>query len=87
MSRMHKTLVFLLACLACHTAAMDEIKPQHGGSLESVDILPNGTVKTYETYEAVHLSEAATKALPDDKELESLLHWAISKSQTSLLSV
>ena len=46
-------------------------------SVESVSVLPNGTVLVQSSYEAVDLNEAASQALPEGQ-LNDLLHWAIS---------
>lgn len=66
-----------LAILSSFSHSIDEVKPQHGGSLESVDVLSNGSINVAGSYEAVDLTQAATEALPDE-ELKDLLHWAIS---------
>jgi hypothetical protein len=78
--RRNNKLAWLLILLAWSTNAVEEVRPQHGGSLEAVDMLQNGSIKVSESYDAVNLNEAATKALPDDQELQNLLHWAISEA-------
>ena len=40
---------------------------------------------TSQTYESVHLSEAARKAQGDEGNLEDLLHWAIENSDPEQL--
>ena len=68
----------LLACLLAYSSAdvIEITAPAEG--VESVIVLPNGTV-VEAAYEAVDLNEAAAKALPEG-ELKSLLNWAISES-------
>ena len=68
----------LVACILHASSTrgdvIEVVAPAEG--VESVTVLPNGTV-IEAAYEAVDLKEAAAQALPDG-ELKSLLNWAIS---------
>ena len=67
----------VLCLLAQSLGAVVEIVAPNDGSVESVSVLPNGSVVVQSSYEAVVLNEAISQALPEGQ-LKDLLHWAIS---------
>ncbi len=69
----------LLVLLSPLSHGIEEVKPQHDGKLDTVDVLQNGSVQVSGTYEAVDINKSAAQAMPDKEELQDLLHWAISE--------